>query len=89
MGSSTGDNQADKEWNSGREPALNPQTRFAAGQLAESQNNVQIARMQYAQALLIEPKHVPSLYRMGIVLTKQKESNRSRPCSRQSRSSSH
>ncbi|HYO08642.1 MAG TPA: tetratricopeptide repeat protein [Tepidisphaeraceae bacterium] len=56
-----------------REPALNPDTRFAAGQLAESQGKMDCAMVQYEQALRLDAKHVPSLYRMGVVLTKVKQ----------------
>lgn len=55
-----------------KEPALNPDTRFAAGQLAESEDRADCAIIQYEQALRLDPKHVPSLYRMGVVLTKLK-----------------
>ncbi len=55
-----------------KEPALNPETRFAAGQLAESEDRADCAIIQYEQALRLDPKHVPSLYRMGVVLTKLK-----------------
>ncbi len=53
--------------------ALNPDTRFAAGQLAESQDKADCAIVQYEQALRLDPKHVPSLYRMGVVCTKMKQ----------------
>jgi tetratricopeptide (TPR) repeat protein len=56
-----------------KEPALNPQTRFAAGQLAESQGHLDCAIVQYDQALRLNPKHIPSLYRMGVVMTKLKK----------------
>ena len=57
----------------GPEPALNPATRFAAGQLAETQGQLDCAIVQYDQALRLNPKHIPSLYRMGVVMTKMKK----------------
>jgi tetratricopeptide (TPR) repeat protein len=57
----------------GKEPALNPQTRFAAGQVAETQGHLDCAVVQYDQALRLDPKHVASLYRMGVVYTKMRK----------------
>lgn len=54
------------------EPELNANTRFAAGRLAESQEKFDCAIMQYEQALRLNPNHVPSLYRLGVVQTKMK-----------------
>jgi tetratricopeptide (TPR) repeat protein len=55
------------------EPALNPGTRFAAGQVCETQGHLDCAVVQYDQALRLNPKHIPSLYRMGVVMTKLKK----------------
>ena len=55
------------------EPRLNADTRFAAGRLAETQDKLDCAAIQYQQALRLNPNHVPSLYRLGIVYTKTKE----------------
>lgn len=55
------------------EPALNVETRFAAGRLAETQGRLDAAAMQYQQALRLKHDHVPSLYRLGIVYTKTKQ----------------
>jgi len=55
------------------EPALNIDTRFAAGRLAETQGRLDCAVVQYEQALRLKPNHVPSLYRLGIVQTKMKQ----------------
>ncbi len=57
----------------GPEPALNVDTRFAAGRLAETQGRLDCAVVQYEQALRLKPNHVPSLYRLGIVQTKMKQ----------------
>ena len=55
------------------EPALNADSRFAAGMLAESQGKIDCAIIQYQQALRLKPNHVPSLYRMGVSQTKMKQ----------------
>jgi len=55
------------------EPSLNANTRFAAGRLAESQEKFDCAIVQYEQALRLDPNHVPSLYRLGVVQTKMKD----------------
>ena len=54
------------------DPAFTADTRFAAGQLAESQNVPGAAVEQYREALKIDPKHQPSLYRLAMVYTQQK-----------------
>ncbi len=54
------------------EPELNANTRFAAGRLAESQEKFDCAIVQYEQAIRLNPNHVPSLYRLGVVQTKMK-----------------
>src|SRR4051794_40490587 len=56
-----------------KEPNLNPQTRFAAGQICETQGKLDCASVQYDQALRLDKKHIPSLYRMGVVMTKLKK----------------
>ncbi len=57
----------------GPEPAFNPNTHFADGQVCESEGHLDCAQVQYDQALRLNPKHIPSLYRMGVVLTKEKK----------------
>ena len=56
-----------------KDTPMNAQTRFAAGQLAEGQNRADLAITQYNEALKIEPNHLPSLYRLGVVYTQQKQ----------------
>lgn len=51
-------------------PVLTANTRFAAGQLAESQNANDAAIEQYKAALKLDPKHLPSLYALGVLDTK-------------------
>ena len=54
------------------DPAFTADTRFAAGQLAESQGAPGPAIEQYLEALKLDPRHQPSLYRLGMVYTQQK-----------------
>ncbi|HEY8667404.1 MAG TPA: tetratricopeptide repeat protein, partial [Tepidisphaeraceae bacterium] len=55
-----------------KDPAFTAETRFAAGQLAESQENFDGALHQYEAALKIDPKHMPSLYRSGVLYSQTK-----------------
>jgi tetratricopeptide (TPR) repeat protein len=55
------------------EPSITARTRFAAGQLAESQNNLPRAIEQYEYALRTDPDHQPSLYRLGVVYAQAKQ----------------
>ncbi|MEO6435947.1 MAG: tetratricopeptide repeat protein [Tepidisphaeraceae bacterium] len=55
------------------EPALKAETRFAAGQLAESTGKLDCAVVQYEQAVRLDKTHVPSLYRLGVVLTRMQQ----------------
>jgi tetratricopeptide (TPR) repeat protein len=55
------------------EPPLNANTRFAAGQLAESMGDLDRAVLQYREALKLEPQHHQALYRLGFVLTQQRK----------------
>jgi len=58
-------------------PAVTANTRFAAGQLAESQGNFDNAIHQYNVALELDPKHLPSLCRLGVVYAEQKNYKKS------------
>ena len=78
LSGSTAEQQADAQkhadaFNAMAEPELQADTRFAAGQLQESQERWDCAIIQYEQALRLNPKHVPSLYRMGVLHTKTKQ----------------
>lgn len=55
------------------DPPFNAGTRFAAGQLAESQNQPDLALEQYREAIKIDPKHQQSLYRLGVLNTQTKQ----------------
>ncbi len=54
------------------DPPFTPATHFAAGQLAESQEATASAIAHYQAALKIDPHHHDSLFRLGILYTKQK-----------------
>jgi tetratricopeptide (TPR) repeat protein len=49
------------------DPPISVETRYAAGQLAESQRNFPTAIQQYREALKIQANHLPSLFRLGVV----------------------
>lgn len=51
------------------DPPLKPNTYYAAGRLSETQNRYANAVKQYEQALKLDPNHLPSLYRLGVVYT--------------------
>ncbi len=55
------------------DPDLTAQTRFAAGQLAESNGNIPAAIEQYHQALKVDPNQTASLYRLAVLQTRQKQ----------------
>lgn len=56
-----------------KDPKFNANTHFAAGQLAESQDDFPRAIAQYNEALKLDAKHIPSLYRLALVYTQQKD----------------
>jgi tetratricopeptide (TPR) repeat protein len=51
---------------------ISADTRFAAGQLAESQGEIPNALTQYQAALKLDPKHAPTLFRLGVLYTSQR-----------------
>ena len=57
---------------SAADPPLTADTRFAAGQLAESQGNVELAVQQYRAALKLDPDHKQTLFRLGALYTEAK-----------------
>lgn len=71
--STRGPAAAGSSFDSAKEPSISADTRFAAGQLAESQNNPLNAMKQYEAALKTKPDHVPSLYRLGVVAAQLKQ----------------
>jgi tetratricopeptide (TPR) repeat protein len=61
------------QFDSVQDPPLNADTRYAAGQLAESQNNPQLAIKQYAECVKANPNHTLALYRMGVCYSELKQ----------------
>jgi tetratricopeptide (TPR) repeat protein len=55
------------------DPPIASDTRFAAGQLAESHGALPQAAEQYRAALKANPKHVEAMYRLGIVYASMKK----------------
>jgi Tfp pilus assembly protein PilF len=55
-----------------KDPPISAQTHFAAGQLAESRGDFELAIRQYRDALSLDKNHAPSLYRLGCVYAQQK-----------------
>jgi tetratricopeptide (TPR) repeat protein len=56
-----------------KEPPISAGTHFAAGQLAESEGRLPQAIEQYKLALSADPKHLDSLYRLGVVYAQSKD----------------
>lgn len=77
-GSKGGDAAADRrpgdttEFEMAKDPAVSPETRFAAGQYSEAQNELGKAIDQYKQAVKSKPDFQPALYRLGVLYTQLK-----------------
>jgi tetratricopeptide (TPR) repeat protein len=56
-----------------KDPPITADTRFAAGQLAETRGMNDEAMKQYTEALRLNPKHQASLFRLAVVETELKE----------------
>jgi tetratricopeptide (TPR) repeat protein len=54
-------------------PEFNADTRFAAGQVAETQHNPAGAAVQYEETLKLKPDHLGAMYRLGIIYTELKQ----------------
>ncbi len=52
---------------------INANTRFAAGQLAESRGEFPVAIEQFNAALKIDPANAPSLFHLGLIYTSQQQ----------------
>jgi tetratricopeptide (TPR) repeat protein len=59
-------------FDSEKDPPINADTRVAAGQLAESQGNLQGALQQYKEALRLDPNNQGALFRLGSLYTQLK-----------------
>lgn len=55
-----------------KEPPINAETRYAAGQLAESMSRWNQAIEQYSMAVEIDPTHQPSLWRLAMLNIQEK-----------------
>lgn len=60
-----------------KDPDINAETRFAAGQLAESRGDFRRAAVQYAQALKLEPNHLRAMNRLAVVFAMTKQYDQS------------
>lgn len=60
-------NAEQSSFENAKDPAFSAQTHYAAGQLAESQGAYRNAIEQYRGALKLDSRHLPSLYRMGVL----------------------
>jgi superkiller protein 3 len=61
------------EFEKSEDPPLRAETRFAAGQLNETQGAMPLAIEQYEAALQINPKYTPALFRLGFIYSQTKQ----------------
>src|SRR5262245_37994932 len=73
VGDAAAINSGSQQFDQAKEPALTSDTHFAAGQLAESQGQPARAIEQYTEALKVDPKHQPSMYRIAVIQTQAKQ----------------
>jgi tetratricopeptide (TPR) repeat protein len=59
-----------------RKVPITADTHFAAGQLAESQDQIDRAAEQYTSAVKKDPRHRQAVFRLGVVYTKRKQYDR-------------
>lgn len=71
-GASGKDSHTPDAFEAGGDPPFNANTRFAAGQLAESQNQFDKATQQYQEALKLEPNHLGAEFSLAALLTRQR-----------------
>src|SRR5215213_979475 len=64
--------QTPDKFESSDDPPISADTRFAAGQLQESQGDLAGAVKQYQAALKLDPNHKGALFRLGLAYTAQK-----------------
>ena len=65
-------NAARSQFERSEDPPLTADTHFAAGQLNETQGAIPKAIEQYQDALKLNPKHVPSLFRLALAYSQLK-----------------
>lgn len=65
--------EADSQFEQSPEVAVSADTHYAAGQFAESQNNIGKAIEQYRRAVKARPDHAASLYRLGVLHAQVKQ----------------
>lgn len=65
--------QERQRFESMRDPPLTADTHYAAGQLAEAHGSPAQSIQQYQRALKIDPDHLPSLYRLGVIHARLKQ----------------
>ncbi|HEY7089242.1 MAG TPA: tetratricopeptide repeat protein [Tepidisphaeraceae bacterium] len=66
-------NASHSRFDTPQDPPFTADTRYAAGQLAESQGAAAAAIDQYNQALKLDPKHQASLYRLAVLYTQARD----------------
>lgn len=66
-------NSAHSTFESSEDPPIKADTHFAAGEVAESQGNMDVAIEQYQEALKVQPKHLAAMYRLGVLYAQQKQ----------------
>jgi tetratricopeptide (TPR) repeat protein len=66
-------NAARAKFEQSEDPPLTAQTHFAAGQLNETQGAMALAIEQYEEALKLDPKCKPALFRLGCLYSEMKQ----------------
>ena len=56
-----------------KDPPIAIETRMAAGQLAQTNRNLPAAARQYREALKVDPKYSPAIYRLAVVYAEMKK----------------
>src|SRR5687767_13560387 len=65
QGGQTPEKRPADKFETSTDPPFTAATRFAAGQVAESQGNVDNAIAQYREAIKLDPKHLDAMFRLG------------------------
>lgn len=56
-----------------KDPPITAKTHYAAGQLAESRGDFNLAVQQYRDVLMLDPNYAPAVYRLGCIYAQQKK----------------